>query len=204
MKTLFFVLSTLVACGPSKVEISEGVVKKDNHTGLQPDFLEPVGVIPGEDCQQIDRGDMACNFRLTDQNGDTWDLYSHAGKVILLDFSTAWCYPCQMAGHYTQTIQNDYEAEGFEFVTVLIDGANSGYEPTEAEITQWVTEHNVTTAPVLQGSRDKMIDSTGVGVEGYLLGAFPTYIYIDRDMKFYSAHVGFSEEYVREQIEEGL
>ena len=49
-----------------------------------------------------------------------------------------------------------------------------------------------------------MIDSTGVGVEGYLLGAFPTYIYIDRDMKFYSAHVGFSEEYVREQIEKGL
>ena len=49
-----------------------------------------------------------------------------------------------------------------------------------------------------------MIDSEGTGAEGYLLGGFPTYIYIGRDLKFYSAHVGFSEEYVRQTIEEGL
>ena len=42
------------------------------------------------------------------------------------------------------------------------------------------------------------------GVTGYLLGAFPTYIYIGRDMKFYAGHVGFSEEYIRQKIEEGL
>ena len=42
------------------------------------------------------------------------------------------------------------------------------------------------------------------GIEGYVLGAFPTYLYLDRDMKFYAGHVGFSDEYVREKIEEGL
>lgn len=206
MKTLFFVLATLSACGPSKVDIKDGAVDQVNHTGApaESDTLEPVGVIAAEDCQQIDRGDKACNFRLTNQHGETWDLYSHEGKVILLDFSTVWCYPCQMAGQYVQSIQDDYEDEGFEFVTVLIDGAQSGYEPSPAEVDQWVTDHSITSAPVLQGSRDKMLDSTGVGTEGYLLGAFPTYIYIGRDMKFYSAHVGFSEDYVRQQIEQGL
>ena len=206
MKTLFFVLANLMACGPSKVEVKEGTVAGGNHTGIdsEPEELDPVGVIPADDCQQIDRGDKACNFRLTDQNGETWDLYSHEGKVVLLDFSTVWCYPCQMAGQYTQNIQDDYEAEGFEFVTVLIDGARAGQEPSVSEINQWVADHNITSAPILQGSRDKMIDSSGGGVDGYLLGAFPTYIYIGRDMKFYSAHVGFSEEYVRQTIEEGL
>ena len=29
-------------------------------------------------------------------------------------------------------------------------------------------------------------------------------IYIGRDLKFYGAHVGFGDEYVREKIEEGL
>ena len=56
--------------------------------------------------------------------------------------------------------------------------------------------------PYLQGSRDKMLDPAAVG--GYALGGFPTYLYLDRDMKFYSGHTGFSDEYVRQKIEEGL
>lgn len=202
MKKLFFILSFLYACSPTDVKI-----KTNNHTGestLPVEELEPVGVITADDCQQIDIGDKACNFRLTDQNGTTWELYDHLGDVIVLDFSTAWCYPCQMAGHHAQPIQDNYQDDGVQFVTVLIDGATSGVEPTTEEITSWATSHNVTSAPVLQGSRDKMLDPTGVGTEGYLLGGFPTYIYIGRDMKFYTAHVGFSEEYVREKIEEGL
>jgi hypothetical protein len=89
-------------------------------------------------------------------------------------------------------------------VTVLIDGAQSPHPPTDEEMSTWVTDHNITTAPILQGSREKMLDPTGVGIDGYLLGGYPTYIYIGRDMKFYTAHVGFSEEYMREKIEEGL
>jgi len=205
MKTLFFVLGLMIGCAENKqLNVDEGEVDTTDQLTEPEEELEPVGIIPADDCQHIDRGDKACNFRLTDQNGETWDLYEHEGDVILLDFSTAWCYPCQIAGLSTQAIQDDYEDSGFHFVTVLIDGHTAGLEPSTSEITRWVDEHGVTTAPILQGSRDKMIDPTGTGIDGYLLGAFPTYIYIGRDLKFYSAHVGFSEEYVRQTIEEGL
>ncbi len=198
-------LSAATACAPGKVETSNKIdTGTVNSTSPPPPPLEPVGVIPGDDCQHINRGDKACNFRLLDQNGETWDLYQHEGDVILLDFSTAWCYPCQMAGMYAQPIHDDYKDEGFQFVTVLIDGNTPVQEPSEYEIDTWVTDHNITSAPILQGSRDKMLDPDGVGIEGYLLGGFPTYIYIGRDMKFYSAHVGFSEEHVRQTIEDGL
>jgi hypothetical protein len=113
-----------------------------------------------------------------------------------------WCPPCQAAGYYTQAIQDDYDGEGVQIVTILIDGVTVGVEPTEQEIDDWVNVHGITTAPILQGSRDKMFDPTAV--EGYSLGAFPTYLYLDRDMKFYTGHVGFSDEYVRQKIEEGL
>jgi hypothetical protein len=202
MKKLLFILSFLYACNPANVEI-----KDDTHTGEadQPaEVLEPVGIITADDCQQIDIGDKACNFRLADQAGNTWELYDHLGDVIVLDFSTVWCYPCQLAGHHAQPIQDIYQDDGVQFVTVLIDGATSGVEPTTQEITDWVNSHQITSSPVLQGSRDKMLDPAGIGEDGYLLGGFPTYIYIGRDMKFYTAHVGFSEEYVKEKIEEGL
>ena len=47
-----------------------------------------------------------------------------------------------------------------------------------------------------------MLDPTGEA--GYALSGFPTYIYIGRDMTIYAGHVGFSDEYVRQKIEEGL
>ena len=211
MKSLFFVLGMLVACGPTPVEVKdqngdEFQIGAEDHTGshnVAEEELEPVGVIPAADCQHIDVGDKACNFRLSDQNGETWDLYEHEGDVIVLDFSTVWCGPCQVAGHYAQPIQDDYAGQGVQFVTILLDGA-TGQPPTEAEINTWVIEHNITTAPILQGSREKMMDPTHTGVQGYLLSAFPTYIYIGRDLKFYKGHVGFSDEYVRQTIEEGL
>tara|TARA_R100001163_G_scaffold65809_2_gene65116 strand:- start:78 stop:713 length:636 start_codon:yes stop_codon:yes gene_type:complete len=211
MKKLFFVLSMMVACEPSQVEVTDQNIDDvqlgaEDHTGSQgvvdEEPLEPIGVIASEDCQHIDIGDKACNFRLSDQNGDTWDLYSHLGDVIVLDFSTVWCPPCQAAGYYTQPLQDEYESEGVQIVTILIDGATGGTAPTEQEINDWATEHGITTAPVLQGSRDKMIDPTAVA--GYAIGAYPTYIYIGRDMKFYSGHTGFNDEYVRQKIEEAL
>jgi len=166
------------------------------------EILPPEGVIAADDCQHLRIGDKACDFRLLDQNGEVWSLYEHHGDVIMLDFSAYWCYPCQDAGQYTQALHDDYVDQGVQVVTVLIDGANPGTEPTETEIDTWVASHRITSAPVLQGSRDKMLD--GEGLAGYVLGAFPTYVYIGRDMTFYKAHVGYDDGYARQSIEEGL
>jgi thiol-disulfide isomerase/thioredoxin len=206
MKTLFFILGLMIGCAKDEDLPDESggqETETDEQMGeYQPPILNPIGVIGADDCQHIDMGDKACDFRLTDQTGTTWDLYSHTGDVIVLDFSTVWCPPCQIAGHYMQALQDDYESEGVQIVTILIDGIEGTIPPTTEEIEEWVDVHSITTAPVLQGSRDKMFDPTGI--EGYVIGAFPTYLYLGRDMTFYAGHVGFSDEYVRERIEEGL
>ena len=131
-----------------------------------------------------------------DHNKDVWQLYDHEGKVIVLDFSTVWCGPCQVAGHHAQPIQDSY-AGNVEFVTILVEGA-TGDPPTEAEIQEWVTVHNITTSPVLFGDRTVM-DQTGEN--GYLVGGFPTYVFIDRQLKIHSGIVGFNDEYIRTVIE---
>tara|TARA_B100000287_G_C20663726_1_gene791007 strand:- start:289 stop:963 length:675 start_codon:yes stop_codon:yes gene_type:complete len=210
MKNIIFLLGLLTACGcePSELDVKTGKVDTGDKTPTQ---AEPVGVIPADDCQQIDIGDKACNFTLLDQNGDIWELYQHTGDVIVLDFSAVWCYPCQLAAPHAQKIQDDYADQGVQMVTVLIDGRTPGEEPTSFEVTAWANTHNLTSAPVLQGSREKMLDPQDgsipveeLGITGYLLNAYPTYLYIGRDMKFISGHVGFSEEYIREKIEGAL
>ena len=60
------------------------------------------------------------------------------------------------------------------------------------------TSHNITTAPVLYADRSVM-DQTGE--TGYLVGGFPTYVFIDKHFKIHSGTVGFDEAYVRSVID---
>ena len=154
------------------------------------------GIIKTDDCDQQTIGSSVCNMIFYDQNKDVWQLYDHEGKIIILDFSTAWCGPCQNAGHFVQPIQDDYEGK-IEFVTVLMDGMTAA-PPTEEEINDWVSSHGITTAPVLYADRS-VADATGVN--GYLIGGFPTYVFITKDLKIHSGAVGFNEQYVRATID---
>ena len=199
MKSLFFVSLLALCCNPAKLKTDE-----TKHTGtIDPSaYWEPVGIMPDENCMQVNIGDKVCNFRLEDQNGDVWDLYSHKGDIIVLDISAAWCYPCNVAADSAQALQNSYARDNVQIVTVLVDGYNGGIEPMDDEIQRWVSEHNIDTSPVLKGSREKMLDPAGIN--GYILNAFPTYFYIDRDLTLYDAHIGFGDDYIRLKIEEKL
>ena len=204
MKKAIFSLFFLLACANDKSAKSNDthVAEQEIDEQISEEPEEPIGIIAADDCQQVNLGDKACNIRLYDQDNNVWDMYDHVGDIILLDFSAAWCGPCQMAGHYLQPLQNDYRSAGVQVVTILIDGPTGGTPPTDLDIDTWVTDHNVTDAPVLKGSRELIMDSTGVA--GYQLSAYPTYIYIDRNMRFYAGHTGYDDTYAREKIDEAL
>jgi|TARA_R110000737_G_scaffold185059_1_gene208334 thiol-disulfide isomerase/thioredoxin len=163
--------------------------------------IPALGITATDDCSQATIGDKACNIVLLDQNGEVWQSYKQENKVIVLDFSTSWCPPCQAAGHRTQSLQDQYNGE-VVVATILIDGYDPGIPATNADVEEWADTHNITSAPVLQGSRETIFDNQGIN--GYAIDAFPTYVYIDRDGFIYLAHSGYSEEYVKQTIEELL
>ena len=194
LKYLLFFALGCGACGPAELEVSEDsaafVVEEEK-------VPEQFGIINTADCDQTEIGSNVCNMIFYDHNKEVWQLYEQKGKVVILDFSTVWCGPCQAAGHYVQPIQDDYEGK-IEFVTVLIDGASGEAPPTEDEINTWVSSHGVTTAPVLYADRS-VLDPTGE--TGYLVGGFPTYVFLDKDLKIHVGAVGFNEQYVRSVID---
>ena len=186
-----FSLMWLLGCA-SQLQIEDS-----NKEGFAPPYPpEPpptLGVNIEEGCDQAAIGSKVCNLVLLDQHDEYWELYDHKGKVILLDFSTIWCGPCQSAGYFTQGIQNDY-GDQIVFATIIIEGLE-GLPATLEDAQVFADGHSTTTAPVLQGSRDYAMDQQGI--TGYLVGGFPTYVYIDQELKIHLGHVGFNDEYIR-------
>jgi thiol-disulfide isomerase/thioredoxin len=144
--------------------------------------------------------DKACDFRLLDKNDNPWKLSDHLGDVVLLDLSAMWCAPCQSAAATAQATQDDYASKGFHYVTILVvDTQNNTMDASEA--TQWADTFGITSAPVLQGSRDLLV--SGGAAHGYPLTSWPTFVFLDRTHTVAYGIYGFNEAWIR-QVVEGL
>ena len=135
-------------------------------------------------------GDHVCDFKLIDQTGTEVNLYDHLGKVIILDLSTMWCGPCQMAGSDADPmIARLGGPDKVVYVTVLIENM-SGRDPTVADLEMWADALGIETNPVLAGSRDFLNTS------GYQVTGWPTFYFLDSEMILRDVLTGFSSSIV--------
>jgi len=163
------------SCGPAELE------SQSNDTEVEE------SLVTWADCD-YNVGDHPCNFELLDQNNDTFKLYDHVGKPIVLDFSTMWCGYCQVAAQEVQAVTDAYKDYDLLYVTVLIE-TSTGASPSVEDVNNWAQVFGIIDAPVLAGSRD-MIDSSGI--QGYPVTGWPTFVFIDDEMIIKSMLRGYS------------
>jgi thiol-disulfide isomerase/thioredoxin len=132
--------------------------------------------------------DHPCDFTLSDQNAAGWNLYENYGSIIILDFSTEWCYYCQVAASEAQTLQDAYADKDVIYVTVLIDDIY-GQTPSQETIESWADTFGIT-APVLRGNRNMLRSDEE---DGWPVSGWPTFYFIDRELKISDVMRGYSD-----------
>ena len=189
MKILPLLLS-LIACHPANVDNPN---EADNNTSK-----EDQSPITWTDCSS-NEGDHPCDFTLKDQLGNDVNLYELYGKPIIVDFSTMWCYYCQLAGYDIKEIVDLYSEDELIYVTVLMENF-TGSEPNQTDLAEWADHFGLgdEATPVLSG-RTQMI--TASQEDGWYAEAWPTFYFIDREMSIKMYLRGWSSASINAGVE---
>jgi len=130
-------------------------------------------------------GDIACDFEFEDKDANINTVWEHHEKVIILDFSTMWCGPCQAASFYSETILELYPEEEIVWITVLTSNM-AGQIPTSEDLNTWTTHFELYNeqSVVLAGDRTLL--------RGYTIPGYPTFYIINKDMEITKVITGWS------------
>lgn len=124
------------------------------------------------------QGALAPDFKLADLNGQTLNLSSYRGKVVLLDFWATWCEPCREETPHLVDLQNKYGSQGLQVIGVSMD---DGPEPVRDFYQRFKMNY-----PVVMGDA-----STGE-LYGGVLG-LPIAFVIAPDGRITSKHIGSTD-----------
>lgn len=141
----------------------------------------------------VQTGFSAPNFSLETLTGQTIELQSLRGQVVLVNLWASWCPPCRAEMPAFQRAYSDYRDQGFAILAV-----NSTVQDDLAAAQQFVTEHTLT-FPIL-------LDREGTVTSLYQVRALPLSVFIGRDGKIREIIPGgpMDEALLRARIEKLL
>lgn len=87
-------------------------------------------------------GQVASDFELTDQFGESVRLHDFCGKAVVLVASAMWCGPCQSEAGELASVYREYADDGFIVITLL--GENTfGQTPSQGDLQDWASSFGI-------------------------------------------------------------
>jgi thiol-disulfide isomerase/thioredoxin len=117
------------------------------------------------------KGSLAPEIRLPNPEGDTINLSSYRGKLVLIDFWAGWCGPCRMNNPHLVQLYKKYHGSGFDIFGVSLD----------RDRTQWLNAIQSDSLIWTQVSDLKQWKSAVVS--SYNITGIPFTVLIDKDGK---------------------
>ena len=183
------------AAGCVPVLTSPGGVPDANAPWVAPENSWPMSEVPESvRAEGWSDGDVVKDARWTDQFGAEVSLWQFYGRVIVLDFSTLWCKPCQELAADVQATADDYP-DDLTYITILVEDLE-GNVPDTDELSYW-GEYFGITAPIVS-------DTANVAPTLLPDSSYPALFLVDRDLVIHSRIDPVSDEAIRGEIDSAL
>ena len=121
-------------------------------------------------------GKLAPNFKLKSLDGDTVELKSLRGKVVVVDFWATWCPPCKITLPLVNNIYKKTRGKEVEVFGINLDRGSM------SKVKSFIKKSDLS-MPIL-------IDEGGKVSNKYGVRGIPTLVVIDQDGHIYDKHVG--------------
>ena len=136
-----------------------------------------------EEPKPIAVGVAAPDFAVTALDGKTTHLSDYKGKLVVIDFWSTWCGPCQQSMPHLEKVYQQVKEKGVTVLAVCVWDDKVAYD-------KWVIEKKSTyTFPTFfdpAGKGDNNIAAGQYGVTG-----IPTQFVLDKDGKVAAVNVGY-------------
>ncbi len=124
--------------------------------------------------EKIEKEIYFTNFKMKDQYGNPFDLFSLNKKLILLDFWSSDCGPCRRKHSRLVKLYEKYAAKGLEIISISLDDNNEDWlKAIEKDKMTWI---NVSE---LNGWNNSLAKS-------YFVQSIPFSLWLDKDKKIIS------------------
>jgi peroxiredoxin len=136
---------------------------------------------------QIQAGDKAPDFVLTDMEGKKHKLSEYEGQGVFLNFWGTWCKPCEKEMPYMNNQYKQFEDQGVQVLAVNVS-------ESEFLVNRFVSKHNLE-FPIV-------IDKNGEVLNAYGVDPLPTTFLINPDGEVVKVITGtMTEEDIKEHME---
>lgn len=140
-------------------------------------------------------GAPAPDFSVEDVAGHTVHRADFAGKVVVIDFWSTWCPPCQMSLPGTDKIAKKYKAKGVVFIPVCSWDDKSAFTP-------WVNKRKDWTMTFYFDPAAKGDNSIAVSL--FKVSGIPTQFVVGKDGKIAAGFVGYDGEESEKSLSEAI